>query len=137
MFFILIAVGVGWWINPDLPAYLGLVKNDFKEITRAWNQHESNLIVEFEGSVIRVLPDLEDVGSKFQQFRVELENGHTVQVSHDLNVASAVPVVAGSKVRIKGEYDWSERGGLVHWTHGDPTGTREGGWIEHAGRVYR
>ena len=67
---------------------------------------------------------------------IALENNHRLLVSHDLVLARSVPVEVNSKVRVKGEYDWSPRGGVIHWTHRDPTGTREGGWIELIGLRY-
>jgi hypothetical protein len=39
-------------------------------------------------------------------------------------------------VTVRGEYEWSDRGGTMHWTHHDPKRWREGGWIEHRGVHY-
>jgi hypothetical protein len=33
-------------------------------------------------------------------------------------------------------YEWNEEGGLVHWTHGDPLGLDEGGYVEFRTRRY-
>ncbi len=42
----------------------------------------------------------------------------------------------GDRVTVKGEYEWNERGGLIHWTHRDPRSAHEDGWIEHANVRY-
>jgi len=83
------------------------------------------------------LPDVEDVTGTFQKFLVELENGHRLTILRDLEITRAVPVGKGTLIKVRGEYDWSKRGGVIQWTHNDPTGQRDGGWIEIDGRVYR
>ena len=42
----------------------------------------------------------------------------------------------GDRVAFHGEYEWNERGGVIHRTHHDPRGSHPGGWLEHAGRRY-
>ncbi|MEL7054408.1 MAG: DUF3465 domain-containing protein, partial [Cyanobacteria bacterium J06588_5] len=43
----------------------------------------------------------------------------------------------GDRVSVKGEYEWNDRGGLIHWTHHDPRNVHEGGWIDHNGLRYQ
>lgn len=106
-------------------------------IERLFASEESGVVVEAEGVVDRVLADdLE--GNRHQRLIVRLSSGHTILISHNIDLAPRVEGIApGDRVRFRGQYEWNEKGGLVHWTHHDPDGTRPGGWIEHAGETYR
>jgi len=102
----------------------------------AFESRESRVWVEEAGTVVALLADdLE--GSRHQRFLVLLANGSTILVSHNIDIAPRVPVEKGEEVRLRGEYVWNEKGGLVHWTHHDPKGRISGGWVEHRGRQYR
>ena len=104
------------------------------QIERLFNNRRSDEIVEIEARVARLLPD-DNEGSRHQKFIVELESGHTVLVSHNIDLAPRIDALRrGDRVRIKGEYEWTERGGVIHWTHRDPSGRHVAGWIEHQGR---
>jgi len=52
-------------------------------------------------------------------------------------LAPRVPLRAGGAVTVRGEYEWNERGSVLHWTHHDPDGRHDPGWIEHAGERYQ
>ena len=96
----------------------------------------SDEIVEGEGVVVHVLPDdLE--GDRHQRLLVEA-TAHdgtvtTIKISHNIDLADRVPADRGDRVRFKGEYEWNEKGGCVHWTHHDPRGWHEDGWVEANG----
>ena len=36
-----------------------------------------------------------------------------------------------------GEYEWNEKGGIIHWTHHDPAGRHADGWLKHNNRIYQ
>ena len=105
-------------------------------VERMYAAERSNADVEFAGTVTNVLPD-DLQGSRHQRFIVELASGHTVLVSHNIDLAARVPLQRGDSVDVRGEYEWNDRGGVVHWTHHDPAGRRPGGWLSHRGTVYR
>lgn len=89
------------------------------------------------GEVTRVLPDDND-GSRHQRFILRLESGHTLLIAHNIDLAPRVPgLTPEAVVTVRGEYDWNDRGGVVHWTHHDPDGELAGGWVEFRGRRYR
>jgi hypothetical protein len=128
-------LAIFWFINPRIFTNLSF-DNDPDGIKSAWESGASNIVVEAKARVILELPDEDDIGHK-QRFRVELDNGHRVLISHDLEIAPRVPVSVHSTIRFRGEFDWTEAGGTIHWTHRDPNGKRKGGWIDHLEQRYQ
>ncbi len=106
-----------------------------ESVERAFAERASGVWVEVEGRVNRILSD--DLrGSRHQRFILELPSGQTLLVAHNIDLAPKVPLKRGDRVSIHGEYEWNDRGGVVHWTHHDPDGRRDGGWIRHDDRLY-
>ena len=105
-------------------------------VERAYAEQRSGVMLQFEGDVGRVLSD-DNQGSRHQRFIVELTSGHTMLVAHNIDLAERVPLRSGDRVVVFGEYEWNDRGGVVHWTHHDPRGHRPGGWIRFREREYR
>jgi hypothetical protein len=106
-------------------------------ILSAYETKRSNLVVEGEGRVVAVLPD-DNRGSRHQRFIVEVAPDRTILISHNIDLAPRVAGIRkGDKVAFRGEYEWNEKGGVVHWTHHDPRGRRAGGWIERNGRRFK
>ena len=102
----------------------------------AFEGRRSGVWLGARGVVSRLLrDDLE--GQRHQRFILRLPDGLTVLVSHNITVAPRVPAGKGDEVEVYGRYEWNKRGGVIHWTHRDPKGRREGGWIRHKGEVYR
>jgi hypothetical protein len=92
--------------------------------------------IESSARVVALLADdLE--GDRHQRFLLKLEDGSTVLVAHNLDLAPHVPVEKGDTVELRGEYVWNEKGGVVHWTHHDPRRPGGGGWIRVRGKTYR
>jgi hypothetical protein len=104
-------------------------------IAQAFSSHASAVEVQGSGVVDRVLPD-DTQGSRHQRFIVRLASGQTLLISHNVDVAPRLaPLRAGDKVRFRGEYIWNDQGGLVHWTHHDPSGEHVAGWLKRGSTV--
>lgn len=117
----------------DAPA--PLVGSDEAAIRRLIDDQISGEMVEVRAQCVKLLPD-DTYGSRHQRLLLALESGGTVLISHNIDLAERVPVAEGEWLTVYGQYEWNDRGGVLHWTHHDPKGWREGGWIEHAGVRY-
>jgi len=105
-------------------------------IERAFANRDSNVLVTVEGRVTRLLEDDRD-GARHQRFIVELGSGHTVLVAHNIDIAPRVSdLQRGKLIALRGEYEWNDLGGVVHWTHHDPEGVHAHGWVEYTGVRY-
>ncbi|MDZ4731548.1 MAG: DUF3465 domain-containing protein [Xanthomonadales bacterium] len=136
--------GLGWaallvaallWrqFGPGLPTETALGDGGMAEL---YARKQSDIMVEFEARVDRILPD--DInGTPHQRFILELDNGHTVLVAHNLDLAERVALQEWDLVKIRGEYEYNLQGGVVHWTHRDPGMGIKHGWIEHKGQRYQ
>ena len=87
------------------------------------------------GYVTKLLKD-DNVGSRHQRFIIEIPSGLSLLVAHNIDLAPRVPLTVKDQVLIYGQYEWNNKGGVLHWTHHDPNKTHEEGWIEHQGRRY-
>lgn len=105
------------------------------EIAALFDSGQSGRMVSGTGTVVRLLDDDRD-GSRHQRFVVRLANDMTVLISHNIDIASRVPVAPGATVHFRGQYEWNSQGGVVHWTHHDPDGHHAEGWLEVDGRRY-
>ena len=102
----------------------------------AFEEHRANFVAEGSGTVTRVLSD-DNEGSPHQRFIVTLPSGQTLLISHNIGLAHRVEGLSvGDSVSFRGEYEWNDKGGVVHWTHRDPEGRHEPGWIRHGGNTY-
>jgi hypothetical protein len=112
-----------------------LVEGD--TIGRAFATGTSDIQVEGEGTVQRLLPD--DLnGSRHQRFILQLASGQTLLVAHNIDIAPRIDgLEVGDSVRFNGEYVWNAKGGVIHWTHHDPGGRHVSGWLMHNGRTYK
>ncbi|WP_206052699.1 DUF3465 domain-containing protein [Neptunomonas marina] len=105
-------------------------------VERAFAKRQSDVMVVDRGRVVKLLPD-DLKGSKHQKMIVKLASGHTILIAHNIDLAPRLNSLReGDMLAFKGEYEWNERGGVVHWTHHDPRGRHEGGWLELNGKRY-
>ena len=97
-------------------------------------KHDSTVITDI-GVVIKTLTD-DLVGDQHQRFIINLNCDQTLLIVHNIDLVDRVPLHVGDLVEFKGEYEYNDRGGLVHWTHRDPIKKHEPGWIKHKGKLY-
>lgn len=95
----------------------------------------SGEMVELHAEIVKLLPD-DNEGSRHQRLLLKLQTGGTMLVAHNIDLAERIPAEQGDWITVYGQYEWNDRGGVLHWTHHDPKNWREGGWIEHAGVRY-
>ncbi len=138
VFFPLIIWGCGQQTSQNsAQATTGVAEHDdLGTIARAYENKESGFFVSAHGFVGRILSD--DINPpRHQRFIVRLTNGQTLLVTHNIDIAPRIDdLKVGDRIDFRGQYEWNEKGGLIHKTHHDPSGRLAGGWIEHSGRRY-
>lgn len=119
--------------------------HDAALVQSAFSAHRSGVWATLEGRVTRLLPD-DATGARHQRFLLQLDNGLSLLVAHNIDLAPRVPLRVGDTLTLHGRYEWNAKGGVLHWTHADPSadpsadpgsGRSTGGWIEHHGQRYR
>ena len=119
---------------PDTPSWS---QNSGGAIEAAFNNRQSDVQVQGQGRVVRILPDDND-GSRHQRFILELDNGQALLIAHNIDLAPRIDELSRSDmVEFYGEYEWNAKGGVIHWTHDDPNHRHIDGWLKHRGRTYR
>ncbi len=91
--------------------------------------------IEGSGYVIRLLADDHD-DKAHQRFIVQLPGQQTLLIANNLEISKRIPIGLSDRVQFRGVYEWNDLGGLVHWTHHDPHGKEDGGWIRHRRKNY-
>jgi uncharacterized protein DUF3465 len=120
-----------------LAACSGTPQPDNAAIVKDFQQHRSSVEVTADATVIRLLPDRSSSTGIHERFIIKLTSADlTLEVEHNISVGMRAPVMAGDHVIVHGEYIWNEQGGLVHFTHHDPAGRHEGGFIQDDGKTY-
>ena len=111
--------------------------DDQNKIVQAYQQQRSNIQVQAQGIVKAVLPD-DNQGLKHQKIILKLENGLTVLIAHNIDLAPRIDrLKKGDQLEFFGEYEYNQKGGVIHWTHHDPQGQHVGGWLKHKGETYQ
>jgi len=108
-----------------------------KALENAFKNKRSNIQVRGSGKVIRILPD-DMQGIRHQRFIIELNSGQTLLIAYNIDVAPRINNLnVGDYITFCGEYEWNAKGGVVHWTHHDPSGRHVNGWLTHGGKLYQ
>lgn len=112
-------------------------ETDNSAIKKAFERKQSDIFVEGSGKVKKLLPD-DNKGSRHQKFLVTITDQQTLLFAHNIDLAERIDDIAvGDVVTFRGEYVYNPKGGVMHWTHHDPKGAIQGGWIQHHGKTYQ
>ncbi|HVA27168.1 MAG TPA: DUF3465 domain-containing protein, partial [Candidatus Baltobacteraceae bacterium] len=108
-------------------------------VCRAYASHFSRVEVVAAGRVTRLLGSAPGIRSPHEGFLMRLDSpcGIVVRVESNQNFTGVIPLKIGDRINVKGEYEFYAQGGVIHWTHPDPTGHHPGGYVEVGKRVYQ
>lgn len=104
-------------------------------MNKSFSKRDTGTWIEVTGFVKRLLSDDND-GSRHQRFIMDIGAGRTLLIAHNIDLVDRVPLGLGDRVRVRGMYEWNDLGGLVHWTHHDPLGVEDGGFVRYRARIY-
>lgn len=140
-----VAVGRGWipgetpatmgaGVATSVPVTPGTASSD--PVVALFEERRSGVEVQGTGVVTRILAD-DDEGSRHQKFLLRTPGGISILIAHNIDLAPRLEGLAtGDRVDFRGDYEWSDKGGTVHWTHRDPAGEHQDGWLRWNGRTY-
>lgn len=111
--------------------------NDDGRIQQAFQEQKSNIQVQSRGLIKAILRD-DNEGARHQKIILELSTGQTVLVAHNIDLAPRVDYLQkGDYIEFYGEYEYSAKGGVIHWTHRDPQHHHADGWLKYKGQIYQ
>ena len=111
---------------------------DDRAVCDAYSGQRSHVEVVADGTITRLFGVAQGRVSPHEGFLLRLASGCSlvVRVEANTDFTGPIPLREGQSVAVKGEYEYYPGGGVVHWTHRDPRGRHEGGYISSGGQVY-
>lgn len=104
-------------------------------VADAYREHKTHVTVEGSGTVVKLLRD-DTQGARHQRFLIAVGD-LTLLVAHNIDLARRVePLHRGNRIDFRGEYVWNAKGGILHWTHHDPSGRHPAGWLKRGGETF-
>ncbi|MDQ2908907.1 MAG: DUF3465 domain-containing protein [Candidatus Eremiobacteraeota bacterium] len=107
----------------------------------AWRGGNSHLEVTASGTVSRILGTRLGRSGEHEGFLLHLSGaagrGLTVRVEDNVDLTGPIPLSPGDGATVRGEYIYDPRGGLIHYTHRDPRGRHDAGYVQVGGRLYQ
>ena len=112
-----------------------IYKNNSPQI--AFDNHFSHVQINGAGTVYKILRD-DNEGRRHQKFILRLPWGQTLLVAHNIDIAPRLNgIQEGDKIEFQGQYEWNSKGGVLHWTHHDPSGRHQSGWLKYGESIYQ
>jgi hypothetical protein len=68
---------------------------------------------------------------------VQLESGQKLLIANNIELDPRISTLQiGATIAFSGEYEWNNKGGVIHWALHDPKGFHPGGWLLYENRKY-
>ena len=110
---------------------------DSTTVARAYKNKDNAAQITGSGVVIRHFAD-DTSATQHQKFIIKLNLAQALLITHNIDCALRISFLRkGDTVKFYGEYKWSAKGGVVHWTHHDPKGNHVSGWLKYNGNIYQ
>ena len=97
-------------------------------------QHRSGQEVTVEGTVAQAPRIVKGPSGRHQDFVVEVSSGtgeqQLILISHNIDISSEAPLNEGDDVIVRGELDIDRAGPVIHFTHHDPKGRHQPGFLQ-------
>jgi hypothetical protein len=117
--------------------YIKVATDDNELLAGLFTTHKSDVQVQGQGSITVILTD-DNHGIRHQRFIIKLATGQSLLIAHNIDLAPKIEnLFSGDTIEFFGEYEWNEKGGVIHWTHYDPEKKHVDGWILHNNIVYQ
>lgn len=134
---VLVLLAIYWFVNK--PSSQGIPDNNDEQIElleHLYSNKISKRMIKLSGVNIKNLAD-DLKAPRHQKFIMQVNPEFSILVTHNIDLAPRINSLSeGDLVEVYGQYEWNHKGGLLHWTHHDPKGRRQGGWIIHNGKKY-
>ena len=61
---------------------------------------------------------------------------NTLLLAHNIDKAARIPAKVGDEILVRGEYEYNDLGGVIHWTHRS-TNSHPDGWVKYKNKTYQ
>ncbi|HUN28938.1 MAG TPA: DUF3465 domain-containing protein [Alphaproteobacteria bacterium] len=91
-----------------------------------------------QGTVVAMLGTTNGPSGNHEGFLLKLSQqcDLLLRVETNVDITGPVPLRAGETVTVKGQFEDDPTGGVIHWTHHDPSGHHVAGYVLVDGKYY-
>jgi hypothetical protein len=98
---------------------------------------QSGQMVVVNVTVLKLLSD-DLQGDRHQRMILKVVgSGKTILLAHNIDIANRIPVQVGQELVVYGQYEWNDKGGVIHWTHRDNNNRHPNGWVLYNNNRYQ
>lgn len=116
----------------------GAERPDNAHVCALYASGSSDAEVIAQGTVLAVLGTRNGPSGNHEGFFLKLSQqcDLMLRVETNVDITGAVPLRPGEAVTVKGQFEDDASGGVIHWTHHDPSGRHVAGYVLADGQYY-